>query len=417
MARKMKDSGIEWLGNIPADWYIVRLRYLCQVSTGNKDTINRDDDGQYPFYVRSPIVEKINSYSYDGEAVLMAGDGVGAGKVFHYANGKFDYHQRVYNIYGFKGVKAKYLYYYLMENFRKEIEQSNAKSTVDSIRLPMLLDFPISVGNKEKQQAIADYLDRKCSLIDSTIEKQKAVIEKVKLYKQSIITEAVTKGLDPNVTMKPSGIELIGDIPVNWDVVSLGYEVYVRARLGWKGLKAEEYVDDGYIFLATPNIKDNNIDFNNVNYISKQRYEESPEIMLSEGDVLLTKDGSTLGTVNVLRYLPKEATVNSSIAVLTPSSRINSIYLYYLIKSEYIQTIIQTKKDGMGVPHLFQKDIKKFTILVPPILQQQNIANYLDCKCNKIDGIISSKQTLIDKLTEYKKSLIYECVTGKREVV
>jgi type I restriction enzyme S subunit len=84
------------------------------VSTGNKDTINKDDDGQYPFYVRSPIVERINSYSYDGEAVLMAGDGVGAGKVFHYANGKFDYHQRVYNIHGFKGVKAKYLYYYLM---------------------------------------------------------------------------------------------------------------------------------------------------------------------------------------------------------------------------------------------------------------------------------------------------------------
>ena len=324
--------------------------------------------------------------------------------------------QRCCRIIDKPGLHRRFLYYtlpFLLDIIHKLTYSTTVKHLSTNDILNSYLVYP----SEDAQNSIVNYLDHKCSLIDSIIEKQKVVIEKLRLYKRSIITEAVTKGLNPNVKMKPSGIESIGDIPMNWDVISLGYEVYVRARLGWKGLKADEYVDDGYVFLATPNIKDNNIDFNNVNYISKQRYEESPEIMLTEGDVLLTKDGSTLGTVNVVRYLPREATVNSSIAVLTPSSRINGIYLYYLIKSDYIQTVIQTKKDGMGVPHLFQKDIKKFTILVPPILEQQSIADYLDRKCNKIDDIISIKQTLIDKLSKYKKSLIYECVTGKREVV
>ncbi len=115
---KMKDSGVEWIGEIPEHWEVMRMRYLCSITTGNKDTINRVDDGLYPFYVRSPKVERINTYSYDGEAVLMAGDGVGAGKVFHYVNGKFDYHQRVYNLYKVKKIKAKLLYYYMKSHFR-----------------------------------------------------------------------------------------------------------------------------------------------------------------------------------------------------------------------------------------------------------------------------------------------------------
>lgn len=99
MSRVMKDSGVEWIGEIPEEWEIRKLKFLCNIKTGNKDTINRDPEGEYPFYVRSPIIERISTYSYDGEAILMAGDGVGAGKVIHYINGKFDYHQRVYKLF------------------------------------------------------------------------------------------------------------------------------------------------------------------------------------------------------------------------------------------------------------------------------------------------------------------------------
>ena len=108
-----KDSGIEWVGEIPTTWQKVRLRFLCNIQTGDKDTVNKVDDGMYPFYVRSPIVERINTYTFDGEAILTAGDGVGAGKVFHYVTGKFDYHQRVYNLHNFKRIFGKFLYLYL----------------------------------------------------------------------------------------------------------------------------------------------------------------------------------------------------------------------------------------------------------------------------------------------------------------
>lgn len=165
----MKDSGIDWLGEIPEHWDLRRMRYLCDIKTGNKDTINRDDNGAYPFYVRSPKVEHINTYSYDGEAVLMAGDGVGAGKVFHYVNGKFDYHQRVYNFYNIREVKAKYLYWYMLCNFRYIIEEGSAKSTVDSVRLYMIQNFMVCIPPIKESADIISFIDRKASEIDEAI--------------------------------------------------------------------------------------------------------------------------------------------------------------------------------------------------------------------------------------------------------
>jgi type I restriction enzyme S subunit len=413
MARKMKDSGIEWLGSIPADWYIVRLRYLCQVSTGNKDTINKDDDGQYPFYVRSPIVERINSYSYDGEAVLMAGDGVGAGKVFHYANGKFDYHQRVYNIHGFKGVKAKYLYYYLMENFRKEIEQSNAKSTVDSIRLPMLLDFPISVGNQEEQQSIADYLDRKCSLIDSIMEKQKTVIEKLKLYKQSIITEAVTKGLDPNVKMKPSGIEWIGHVPENWVICRIKDVAELNPKFSDSfsfnnndevSFCPMECIGQGYM---TPTIS--TIDRVKNGYT-----------FFADGDIVMAKVTPCFenGNIAIADGLTNGIGFGSTELYVFRSKRVNRLLLFYFLQNTIFRERCISSMYGVGglkrVPLEF---INTYHLALPPIKEQRIIAEFLKYRCSQIDATVSIKQNLIDKLTDYKKSLIYECVTGKREVV
>lgn len=267
-----------------------------------------------------------------------------------------------------------------------------------------------------EQQKIAAFLDEKTIQIDAIIDNTKQSIIEFKKYKQALITETVTKGLNPDVKMKASGIKWIGEIPEDWEITKFKYEIYTRGRLGWKGLTADEYVNEGKIFLATPNIKGSEIDFTNVNYITDERYQESPEIMLSEGDVLLTKDGSTLGTVNVIRFLPKEATVNSSIAVLTPSENLHSLYLYNYIKSSYIQNLINRKKDGMGVPHLFQKDIREFNLLLPEIQEQQQIANYLDEKCTHIDSLIADKEQLIREFEDYKKALIFEYVTGKKEV-
>ncbi len=209
----MKDSGIQWIGQIPENWNFIRLRFLCDIKTGNQDTQDNNPDGVYPFYVRSPNVEHSNKYTFEGPAILMAGDGVGAGKIFHYVDGKYGCHQRVYSLQNIRRVKRRFLFYYLQNTFYIKIETANSKSTVDSVRLDMLQDFPVLSTNLAEQARIANFLDQKCSAIDSVLEKTRASIEEYKKLKQSVITQAITKSIRPNRQMKDSGIEWIGQIP------------------------------------------------------------------------------------------------------------------------------------------------------------------------------------------------------------
>ncbi len=210
---------------------------------------------------------------------------------------------------------------------------------------------------------------------------------------------------------KCNNVEWLGELPAHWSLSRLGFASWVRARLGWKGLKAEEYVDDGYVLLATPNIKGREIDFEHVNFIDQVRYEESPEIALRQGDVLLAKDGSTLGIVNVVRRLPRPATVNSSIAVITPHAQLKGLYLYYLFQSDYLNATIQSIKGGMGVPHLFQQDLNKFAIPLPPIPEQTAISTFLDRETAKIDALVEEQTRLIELLKEKHQAVISHAVT------
>ncbi len=188
----MCDSGIDWIGQIPEHWEVKRLKYLCSIQTGNKDTQDADKDGAYPFYVRSPFVERSTSYSFEGEGILMAGDGAGAGRVFHHAFGKYAVHQRVYRLSDIKHINSNYLFYYISNLFNKVMDMGSAQSTVPSVRLPMLTNFRVCCPDIEEQQAIADYLDEKCADIDSLIQTKQSKIDSLKEYKKSIIYEYVT---------------------------------------------------------------------------------------------------------------------------------------------------------------------------------------------------------------------------------
>ena len=187
-----KNSGIDIVGEIGESWTIKRLKYLCKIQTGSQDTQDAVDEGAYPFYVRSPIVERIDKYVFDGEAVLMAGDGVGAGRIFHYVNGKFGCHQRVYIINSLQQITGKYLYYYMQSFFSLEVEKGSAKSTVDSIRLPMLQNFMICYPTITEQEEIIEYLDEKCDDIDEIILRKKEALDVIQQHKKSLIYEYVT---------------------------------------------------------------------------------------------------------------------------------------------------------------------------------------------------------------------------------
>ncbi|MEV6502395.1 restriction endonuclease subunit S [Streptomyces prunicolor] len=199
-------------------------------------------------------------------------------------------------------------------------------------------------------------------------------------------------------------------LPAGWSRTRVDRVATVNARIGWKALTAAEYQADGYAFLSTPNIKGSEIDFSNVNYISEFRYEESPELQLKTGDVLLAKDGNTLGIVNIVRELPRPATVNGSIAVIR-STGIDPSYLRHVLTSRPTQETINMLKGGMGVPHLFQWDINRLPIPLPPPDEQHRIARFLDTETSRIDRLMTLRKAQFKLLSERSKTYKHARVT------
>ena len=312
------------------------------------------------------------------------------------------------------------LYSFQAKHFNDQIWiQASQKSAQPGFNIDDLIEFEIATPVLEEQTKIAAFLDYKTSLIDETIEKKKRLIELLKEKRQAVINEAVTKGLNPIAPMKDSGVEWLGEIPEHWELSYFKHYLSLKGRLGWKGLKAEEYVENsGYGFLSTPDIKNDDIDYYSINNITEERYLESPEIMLQKGDVLLVKDGSTLGITNIVKELPIKTTVNSSIGVLRvfDEGELLSNYLLIYLRSNLMQSIINQLKAGQGVPHLFQKDIKNFILIVPPIIEQNIIVEKIIKSDEEIKLLISSIELAIEKLQTYRQSLISEAVTGKIDV-
>jgi type I restriction enzyme S subunit len=189
---KLKDSNVEWIGEIPEHWEVRRFKFLCHITTGSKNTEDKVENGKYPFYVRSQKPERINSYTFDGEAILTAGDGAGVGKVFHYLNEKFDFHQRVYKFSNFKHIKGKLLYYYIKNNFHNVALNGEAKSTVDSLRLPLIQNFLVTLPPIEEQMEIINRIETTNKKIATAISLKEQEIDKLKEYKMSLIDGVVT---------------------------------------------------------------------------------------------------------------------------------------------------------------------------------------------------------------------------------
>ena len=411
MSVEMKDSGIAWLGKIPKHWNRISLKFLCQISTGDKDTVNKIDDGLYPFFVRSPQIERINSYTYDGEAILMAGDGVGAGRVFHYFCGKFDFHQRVYNLHNIQGAKGKFLYYYLSSNFYKLMDAGSAKSTVDSVRLPMLKDFPVVVPTIEEQSRIANFLDKKCTEIDELIALQDRMIAQLTTYKQAVITETGTKGLDPNVKIKDSGVEWIGEIPEHWDVCRV--KNISNTNSGSTPKNISESDDSNIVWIRTTDINDD-IVYDSSLHISLDEFKSASCPMLPVGTCLVAMYGGG-GTIGKCGVIGEIATINQALCSMEVYENYYYLYLYNILRAVrkyWMKFAVGTRKD----PNINQDIVNEMWIPYPSLSEQQSIANYLDQKCKEIDELISVKKDKIEKLKAYKKSVIYEYVTGKKQV-
>ena len=403
--RAIKDSKIDTIGMVPSSWRQRRLKYLCRVQTGNEDTQNANPDGQYPFFVRSPIQEHCDRYTFDGEGILVAGDGAGAGRIFHHAFGKYAVHQRVYRLSEFL-FPSRFLFYWLSLLFPYEMDKGSAQSTVPSMRLPMLLNFSVFMPSKEEALSISSFLDTKCAEIDALMEDIRAEISTLEEYKKSVITEAVTKGLNPDVEMKDSGVAWVGECPGHWEQHPVYY--YFSERKAPNVLLAETNL----LSLSYGKIKRKDINtnggllpasFNTYNII------EDGDIIIRPTD--LQNDKRSLRTA----LSTEHGIITSAYIALRPKLGVNSAYFHYLLHAYDVQKVFYNMGNGVR-QGLNYSEFSKLMLLAPPVEEQQAIVSFLDAKSDEIESTIAEKHEQQIALTEYKKSLIYEYVTGKKEV-
>lgn len=383
-------------GMIPIDWEIAEIADCVKIETGTKNTEDKISDGKYPFYVRSQTVEKINSYSYDTEAVITAGDGVGTGKIFHYINGKFNAHQRVYVMTNFDKVLGRYFYYYFSNNFYNEVTKYTAKSSVDSVRRDMIAKMLIPIPSEKEQKAIAEAL----SDVDNLIISLEKLIEKNKAIKQGTMQDLLT------------GKKRIKGYERNWININLSEHSKIKARIGWQGLTTEEYLDQGYAYLITgTDFLNGRIDWDNCHFVNEERFVQDKNIQIVNGDILVTKDG-TIGKVGYVMNLNSYATLNSGVFVIRAKSieTYNTGFVYYILKSSIFTDFLNKLSAGSTINHLYQKDFVNFTFDIPQdIKEQKAIAEILF----DIDSEITALESKLLKYRQIKQGMMQELLTGR----
>ena len=413
---KMKDSGIEWIGEIPNDWGIAQVRYLFKIGRGRviaQTEVNENE--QYPVYSsqtkNNGCLGYIDTYDFDLSQLTWTTDGANAGTVF-LREGKHN----CTNVCGTlqplnSNLNLKFQKYALehIAFYHKRADTNGFKIMNNEMAAIHTICPPIDI-----QQRIADYLDEKCVKIDKIIEKQQTVIEKLKEYKLSIITEAVTNGLNQDVEMKDSGIECIGKIPVHWTIrraSTLSERIVVGVVI-----RPSEYFDsNGTIpFLRGMNVKDFKISTKDLVFISEESNKVLNKSIVHEGDILIVRDGN----IGASCIVPKELDGSNvvSMIIFTANSECTSNYICYCLNSCVGKNQFEITKIGSALTHTSVSAVSRLIFSTPPIEEQRDIVAYLDKKCDAIDKTIESKYTIVEKLIEYKKSLIYEVVTGKKEV-
>ena len=417
MAREMKDSGIEWIGVIPKDRKIIRNKYYLDYVKGkNPSELNSDKIG-VPYIGASDLDKERNYDEYsnyrrqidipmcDIGDVLVLWDGARAGLIGRNHTGAIS--STIVSINPTVDVINKHFWYWYLKGMEKYLYDCVSGTTIPHMNRKFIDDINMIDWTTDEQERIADYLDGKCKEIDKVIENTKATIEEYKKYKQSVITEAVTKGLNPDVEIMESGINWNKHIPVHWEVVN-GRRLFAlrkdKALPNDKQLTASQkygiIYQDEFMELENQRVVTVEKDFDILKHVEPN-------------DFVISMRSFQGG----LEYSQLSGCISSAYVMLIPNEKVYCPYFRWLFKCvKYINALQSTSnlvRDGQAMRY---SNFVQVPLFIIPIEEQKEIAEYLDVKCTEIDNLISKKQQIISELESYKKSLIYECVTGKVEV-
>ncbi len=445
---EMKDSGIEWLEKIPRDWNKLNIGNIGYLGTSSVDKkiVETEEEVFLLNYLdiynnkSKTITNDINFMKVTARKSQIKASQIKRGDVYftpssetsddigHSAvviedieNTLFSYHlMRLSFNKCIDNQFKKYLFnnYFVLKQFSKKANGTTRKTlTKDDFKYTNVLLPPIS-----DQQKIANFLDIKIAEFDSIISKKELLIEKLEEAKKSLISEVVTgkvKIVDGELVdrkpeeMKDSGVEWLGTIPKDWEVKKIKHNTYVKGRIGWQGLRADEFTDEGPYLVTGTDFLNKSINWNNCYHISEKRYKEAPAIHLKDGDLLITKDGS-IGKLAIVENCPDKAILNSGIFVTRcTNGEYLTEFMFYILSSNIFNIYIGLMTTGSTILHLYQSTFVNFIYPLPNIDIQSKLIQYLDNETNKINSIITKTQEQITKLKEAKQSLISEAVTGK----
>lgn len=396
-ARETREVGIRWLAEVPAEWSITRLRFICDVVTGSGDTQDAEPDGEYDFYVRSPNPLRSTGFTFDTEAILTAGDGA-VGEVFHHVRGRFHAHQRVYVLMNFRDVLPRYFFYYISSFFRLMARDGSARTTVDSVRRWMLTDMPFVLPPLDEQRAIADYLDQETAQIDALVAKQEEFIGLLRERRGAIVTSIIDR----------EGKEQVCPDKLHR---------HVRVGNGSTPRSGESrYYDGGSIpWLNSSVVNQHEVDQPS-KLVTPVAVAECHLPMVKPGSILvaLTGQGKTRGAATISRI---STTINQHLAFIEPDLRYwVPEYLLSLLHSQYDHLRRISSENGATKGGLTVGDLRALPVIMPGLDAQKRAVEEIDSAISRIDSLIAKAEEHIALAKERRSALITAAVTGQFDV-
>ena len=431
--RKMKDSGIEWIGEIPEGWEITRLKYLADFEP-TCDTSYLTDESKITY---TPM-ECVKNGGFENRSALYGnlshtltpfqnGDIAMAKVTPCFENGNIAIMDNLFSGFGLgsselfifrpKSISTRYFFYWLQNKafVARACSTMTGTGGLKRISPSFIRNCPVHCPSADEQTKISDYLDAKCSEIDDLLTSVHSSIEEYKKLKQTVITQAVTKGVRGEREMKDSGVEWTGLVPHHWGVAKIGS--IGQTSSGATPLRSKEasFFDDATIrWVRTLDLNDGLV-YDSSEKITELALASSACSIMPKGTVCVAMYGGA-GTIGKCGLLMSDCATNQAVCSIVCNREIVSpIFLLMqllALKSYWMKYAVGTRKD----PNISQDVVARMKILIPPLDEQKEITDYLDAKCAEIDKLITKKEQLVKELESYKKSLIYEVVTGKREV-
>lgn len=406
--REMKYSGIEWIGEVPKNKRIIRNKYLLEYIKGKLPTDTNFESAGFPYIGATDLDshEPCKTYTCDetlpdacDSDLLVLWDGARAGLCGTHKVGKVS--STIVRIREVDSTIYRPFLYWYYKGFEDYMYQRVNGTTIPHMNRKYIEEIQMIDWTAQEQQHISDYLDRKCSQIDAIIAQQQEVIEKLKAYKLSVITETVTKGLNPNVPMKDSGVEWIGKIPEHWETASISRVATVVRGASPRPAGDPRYFngqDVPWITVAEVTKDDGKYITSTESYLTEEGAKYSR--LVEKGTLVLSNSGATLG-------VPKVTLITGCIndgSVAFFDLKVEQMYLLYVFKSRTLE--LRKQMQGYGQPNLNTSIIKSIVIPLPHPEEQKSICEYLDKRCKAVDDTIKIKEKVVDRLSEYKKCII-----------